>query len=85
MVYIYALELKQGKYYIGKTSNPNFLPMHDWLNSLTLRKLRATVGARKTLRTFQEKRLQGNKTLESKTVIRSCNKPILGEQPCKNT
>ena len=24
MVYIYALELKQGKYYIGKTSNPNF-------------------------------------------------------------
>jgi predicted GIY-YIG superfamily endonuclease len=24
MVYIYVLELKQGKYYIGKTSNPNF-------------------------------------------------------------
>jgi hypothetical protein len=24
MVYIYALQLEQGKYYIGKTSNPNF-------------------------------------------------------------
>ena len=24
MVYIYILKLKQGKYYVGKTSNPNF-------------------------------------------------------------
>jgi hypothetical protein len=24
MVFIYALQLKQGKYYVGKTSNPNF-------------------------------------------------------------
>ena len=33
MVYIYTLQLEEGKYYIGKTSNPDFRIEHHFQNS----------------------------------------------------
>jgi hypothetical protein len=34
MVCIYVLQLEKGKYYISKTSNPQFIDKHDKLKDL---------------------------------------------------